>query len=187
MDIQTVDRLSDAIEFATIAHQNHDRKGGDLPYISHPFTVGTLLIGVGASIEVVIAGYLHDTIEDTSVTAEELRHVFGEQITGIVLGCSERDKSLSWEERKADTIDYLRRKAPVDVCMVMCADKLHNIRTTINDLRTQGEVVWERFNRGKDEQAWYYKQIVSILGDKVPEFPLYLLLKAEVERVFGVA
>ena len=186
MDIQTVDRLTEAIEFATIANQNQYRKSGELPYISHPFTVGTLLIGVGASIEVIIGGYLHDTIEDTSVTAEELEKIFGEQITEIVLGCSEPDKSLSWEDRKEYTIDYLRREASVDVCMVMCADKLHNIRTTVNELSSYGEVVWERFNRGRDQQAWYYQQIVAILGEKVPEFPLYLLLKAEVERVFEV-
>lgn len=186
MDIETVDRLSKAIEFATIAHQNQLRKSGELPYISHPFTVGTLLAEVGAPIEVIIGGYLHDTIEDTSVTEVELREVFGEHITNIVFGCSEPDKSLSWEARKEHTIDYLRREASIDVYMVICADKLHNLRTTANDLRTYGEVVWERFNRGRDQQAWYYRQIVSVLGNKLSEFPLYLLLETEVERVFGV-
>src|SRR5690625_5445829 len=117
MDIQTVDRLTEAIEFATIAHQNQYRKRGELPYISHPFTVGTLLIGVGASIEVIIGGYLHDTIEDTSVTAEELEKIFGEQSTEIVLGCSEPHKVLYAGDRKEYTIDYLRREASVDVCM----------------------------------------------------------------------
>ncbi len=179
--------LNLAIEVAAKAHQGQIRKGTDVPYISHPYAVAMILARAGCSEEVIAAGILHDTVEDTKLTMEDIRENFGERVEAIVEGCSEPDKSASWEERKRHTIEHLRT-APWEVRMVACADKLHNIRTTVAEYERLGEVVWSRFKRGREEQEWYYRGLVESLcnqredGD---EIPFCAEFKDEVERLFG--
>lgn len=84
------------------------RKGTDIPYISHPCAVGMILQKAGCSEEVVIAGILHDTLEDTETTERDLLDRFGPVVLEIVKGCSEPDKGASWEERKQHTLDELK-------------------------------------------------------------------------------
>jgi (p)ppGpp synthase/HD superfamily hydrolase len=182
--VQLIDR---AIEVAAWAHRNQVRKGTDIPYIAHPFAVGLMLSRAGCSDDVVAAGILHDTIEDTHLTAEDLRRDFGEKIASIVEGCSEPDKSLGWEERKRHTIEYMRT-APWDVRAVSCADKLHNLRSIERAIETLGEEVWTRFKRGRADQEWYYRAMLDVLcasrpGE--PDIPLCREFRDEVERVFG--
>ncbi|WP_248928635.1 HD domain-containing protein [Paenibacillus hamazuiensis] len=172
-----------AIEFAAKAHEKQRRKGTDIPYISHPFAVGMLLVEAGCSEEVVAAGLLHDTLEDTEVTEEELEAHFGPRVLEIVRGCSEPDKSAPWEERKRHTLEFLQT-APLAVRQVACADKLHNLRTIRRDLEQMGEKAWDKFKRGRDSQKWYYEGIVDSLGHGAG-FPLLEALRAEVARVFG--
>ena len=97
-----------AIEMAVQAHANQKRKGTDQPYIVHPLSVGMLLMKHGYPEHLVIAGLLHDTLEDTDLTEEEIRRVFGDPVAELVRGCSEPDKSLPWEERKKHTLSYLQ-------------------------------------------------------------------------------
>jgi len=176
-----------AIDFAALAHKGKDRKGTDIPYISHPYGVGVILLQAGCEEEVVVAGILHDTVEDTPVTIDDIRELFGERVASIVWGCSEPDKSLPWEERKRHTLEYLKT-APLDVRMVTCADKLHNIRSMSAEYEIIGDKLWERFNRGKEAQEWYYRGIVeSFCGlEKSPELSsIFEQLRTEVERLFG--
>ena len=121
-----------AIEVAVKAHQNQVRKGTDIPYITHPLAVGIILAKAGCSDEVIIAGILHDTVEDTSITLDDLRDTFGEKVSMIVKCASEPDKSLKWEERKSHTQDFLKG-APREVKFVALADKLNNIRAIASD------------------------------------------------------
>src|SRR5205814_6539887 len=118
-----------AIEVAARAHYGQVRKGTDIPYISHPYAVGMMLARTGCPEEIITAGILHDTVEDTNITLEYLREKFGEKVASIVEGCSEpHHGSAPWEARKAHTLEYLRN-APWEVKVVTCADKLHNIGT----------------------------------------------------------
>ncbi|MBE1444692.1 HD domain-containing protein [Paenibacillus sp. OAS669] len=172
-----------AIEFAARAHRGQVRKGTDIPYVSHPFAVGMILQEARCKPEVIAAGILHDTLEDTETTYEDLHRLFGAQVADIVLGCSEPDKSLSWEERKEHTIQYLKT-APRPIRMVACADKLHNVRSTIRAMEAEGESVWKRFKRGKEQQTWYYRQLIESLGYE-SGFPLLTLLEQEIEALFG--
>src|SRR5689334_1807319 len=110
-----------AIEFAARAHRNGLRKGSDTPYISHPYSVGLMLTRAGFDAEVVAAGILHDTIEDTHTTLEEIREYFGDRVATIVEGCTEPDRAATWEERKEHTIHYLQT-APYEIRSVSCAD-----------------------------------------------------------------
>lgn len=182
-DVYSMDLIDQALEFAAKAHYSQFRKGTDIPYISHPYGVGMLLLKAGCEEEVIIAGILHDTLEDTDTSEEEILEHFGQEVLIIVKGCSEPDKKASWEERKQHTIDYLKQ-APLSVRQVACADKLHNLRSIKRDLAVMGEEAWEKFNRGKEMQEWYYSELVKSL-EYNGLFPLLDVLKDEVKKVFG--
>jgi len=177
-----------AIEVAAKAHRNQTRKGTDIPYISHPYAVGIMLLREGSSEDIVSAGILHDTIEDTWVTLEYINRNFGEKVAEIVAGCSEPDKSLPWEDRKIHTLKFLKTSSP-EIRIVACADKLHNIRSTYEEYKKVGEAVWTRFNRGRDKQLWYYTGLVDVLCNN-PSNPqnikLFDELKREVNTLFGI-
>jgi (p)ppGpp synthase/HD superfamily hydrolase len=176
-----------AIEVAVKAHQNQARKGKDIPYIIHPLAVGIILAKAGCSNDVIIAGILHDTVEDTSITLDYLRNTFGEKISAIVEGVSEPDKSLPWEERKRHTHDFLKQASP-EVKFVALADKLNNMRSIASDYLETGEEVWKRFNRGKEAQKWYYQALVRVLRDDSADEAyqtLHSRLARKVSEVFG--
>jgi len=175
--------LSDkALQMAAVAHEGQYRKNTKIPYIAHPAAVGLILQKAGYKEELVAAGILHDTVEDTEITLEDIKREFGNEIAEIVAGCSEPDKTLSWEERKEHTIEYLKT-APEDIRVVACADKLHNVRSILLDIELNGDDVWTRFKRGREQQAWYYRNVIDSLGAE-STFPLLEELKLEVERLF---
>jgi (p)ppGpp synthase/HD superfamily hydrolase len=176
-----------AIEVAAKAHQNQVRKGTDIPYITHPLAVGIILAKAGCSDEVIVAGILHDTLEDTPTTPDYIQETFGPRVASIVKGASEPDRSLTWEDRKRHTIKYLKT-APLEIRLVACADKLHNMRTIASDYVEIGETLWERFNRGKDAQKWYYQGLVQALRDDSADEAYQILHREfaqEVSKVFG--
>ena len=150
-------KIHRAIEFATLKHANQKRKGTDIPYIVHPMEVMQILTENDCSEDVIIAGILHDTLEDTDTELEEIRDNFGEYVACLVASESE-DKSKSWEERKQATINHLSSASDEEaVCCL--ADKLSNLRSIYCDYLKVGDKVWERFKRGKDKIAWYYTSI----------------------------
>ncbi|WP_042460246.1 HD domain-containing protein [Neobacillus dielmonensis] len=177
-----MDVIDKALQFAAKAHAGQCRKGTDIPYISHPAAVAMILLKAGYSDAIVAAGILHDTVEDTEITLGDINCEFGPEIAAIVEGCSEPDKSLSWEQRKLHTIEFLKR-ASNDIKAVACADKLHNVRSILADYQQEGEEVWTRFKRGKDKQKWYYFNIVNSLQHE-GTFPLAEELEKEVNRLF---
>jgi (p)ppGpp synthase/HD superfamily hydrolase len=171
-----------ALQVASKSHEGQYRKNTDIPYITHPVAVGIMLLKSGYSEEIVAAGILHDTVEDTPLTLEEIKREFGEKIAEIVEGSSEPDKTLPWKDRKEHTIKFLKT-ASEHTRAVVCADKLHNIRSIIRDYQQVGEEVWSRFNAGKEQQKWYYTNVVDSLGAQ-SSFELLTELRAEVDRLF---
>jgi hypothetical protein len=137
------------------------RKGTDIPYITHPLEVMQILGKVDCETDVVIAGLLHDTLEDTDTTPEEIQKLFGKKVLQYVQSESE-DKSKSWMERKQNTIDTLEN-APFETKLICCADKLSNLRSIYIDWQEIRDNVWERFNAPKKLIQWYYKNIGDIL------------------------
>lgn len=156
-------RLHDAIVFATKAHKGQVRKGTDIDYICHPLEVLQILTSMQADIDLQIAGVLHDTVEDTDVTLDEIRERFGEEVANLV-GHHSEDKSRTWEERKTAAIEELK-EADFRLKMLVMADKVSNQRSILADYREQGEAVWERFNAPKEKQAWYYSGIQDALAE----------------------
>jgi (p)ppGpp synthase/HD superfamily hydrolase len=176
-----------AIETALKSHAGQHRKGTDIPYAVHPLAVGMILAGAGCSDEVIAAGILHDTLEDTPITADQIQKIFGDTVTSLVVACSEPDKSLPWEIRKKQLIVSMKNAA-LEVRVIACADKLHNLRTMVRDREEVGEDLWNRFKRGKSAQAWYYKEFVEALCQSSEQGKyewLFQTLKEEVESFFG--
>ncbi len=158
---ESSNRIQKAIVYATQKHAGQTRKGGNIPYIVHPMEVMQILSSMGCSDNVIIAGILHDTLEDTNATPEEIKELFGAEVLEIVEHESE-DKSKTWKERKQHTIDTLKN-APQEVRLVCFADKLSNMRAMWQDLNNVGEKLWDRFNAGKKDIAWYYKSVADVL------------------------
>lgn len=176
-----------AIEFAAKAHSGQFRKGTKIPYLVHPLGVARILIERDCPEEVVVAGVLHDTVEDTPVTIGDIRRSFGEKVASLVEAASEPDKSETWENRKRHTIEYLKT-APTEVLLVSLADKLDNIRAIRQDYEKLGDALWPRFNRPKEEQEWYYESLAEVFSQRwlgEPSDPLVTEFRSDVNRVFG--
>ena len=179
-------RVDKAIEFAAKEHQNQFRKSSKVPYVSHPFSVAMLLKGVGCEEDIVIAGLLHDIVEDTDYTLEDIKSAFGEKVADIVDGCSEPGRNAPWEDRKQHTIDFLK-SASFEIKLVACADKLHNIRTIRSGFSSTGQSFWDRFHRGYQAQKWYYTSLVPSFFeglDGQPENTLFHQFKEQVQLLF---
>ncbi|MCT2534932.1 HD domain-containing protein [Aquibacillus koreensis] len=159
-------KLLEAISFATKKHNGQVRKVDNIPYISHPYRVAMLLSQEGVKEDVVIAGLLHDVVEDTDGTLEEIETLFGSKVSTLVEYASEPDKSLSWEERKKHTIETIRT-APIEAKLVVCADKVDNLTSILENEKEMGAAVWDSFKRDKVSQQWYYTNVYTSLTDGV--------------------
>ncbi len=176
-------KLYDAIELAARAHHGQVRKGTEIPYLVHPLAVAAILIRARCQEHLVIAGILHDTLEDTPLTAGEIRARFGPRITDLVVGLSEPDKHAPWQERKAHTLAYLEHEAEDDVLLVALADKLDNLRAIRKGLADDGETFWERFNRPEHDQNWYYRGLAKVFSTRMSAGPGHSLSRDfEIER-----
>lgn len=150
-------KIQRAIKFATKTHNQYQqqlRKGKVIPYISHPLTVGIILSLVGASEDVIVAGILHDTIEDSveekKVTKEMLAERFGEEVAELVLSVTEQDKSLSWEQRKKEALDHIECFSRESL-LVKSADILSNVSELMDDHARSGDEVFSRFSVPKEK------------------------------------
>ena len=158
-----MDIVEQAKLFAIKAHFNQVRKSEkDKPMIIHPIDVGNILKQYNFDDNVISAGILHDVIEDTKYTKEDILNLFGEDILSLVLGDTEIDKSLSWEERKKYTIDTvknldLRHKA------ICCADKISNLEDMMILFEKNGKYDFSSFKRGFEEQKWYFTHLYESL------------------------
>ena len=147
--------LNKAIKYAVEKHSGQLRKGTHIPYIVHPMEVMAILNEMRAGMTVMIAGVLHDTVEDTSATIDDIIREFGEDVADLV-GNHTEDKSKTWFQRKSQGLEELAEGSFELKCLVL-ADKLSNIRNMARDARLEGEEYWDRFNAPKEKQAWYYR------------------------------
>ena len=176
--------LEKALQYATKAHEGQYRKTKNVPMISHPIRVAAILKEAGFTDDVVAAGYLHDTVEDTPVTIQDIKNEFGEEVARIVAGNTE-DKSKSWEERKQHTIDWVK-VAPIEIKALIIADKWDNLQSMVEDYATMGDTLWDSFKRGKEKQQWYFSQVAenAIAGLKQEEIPSFFHSYRELVAAF---
>ncbi len=154
------------VQFALHAHQGQQRKVDGQPYYFHPLAVGRLLIEAGGAAEVVVAGLLHDVVEDSAYTAEDIEDEFGGQIARWVNAVTEPNKEKPWRERKQAALEALAN-AEFEVMLIALADKRDNLRSLRAAFDLQGPVVWSKFNRPKPDQRWYYESLISLFARRV--------------------
>ena len=161
---QLTERFEQALVYATQLHSKQKRKGTNIPYVAHLLTVAALVLEQGGNEDEAIAALLHDAVEDQGglPTQEEIRKRFGEQVTEIVIGCTDADTfpKPPWKERKERYIAHILT-APIEVRRVSMADKLHNARSVLIDFRQHGHKVWQRFRGGREGTLWYYREMVK--------------------------
>ncbi|MCC6644296.1 MAG: HD domain-containing protein [Polyangiaceae bacterium] len=157
-----------AAQFAVDKHRAQLRKGSGAPYVTHLFSVCALIGERGGDEEQMIAGLLHDSIEDQGVTRAELEALFGPRVARIVEACTDAHEvpKPPWKPRKVAHLAALRRE-PADVKLVSACDKLHNARSIARDLADPavGAAIWGRFSAPREETLWYYRALVDALGD----------------------
>lgn len=178
-----MERLLQAINYMVEVHGGQQRKGSKLPKATHLFGVAAILQRYGYDDEVVIAGLLHDVVEDTERDIAEIAHLFGAQVAEYVLAETEIAKENPWRVRKTTQIASLKN-AKSAVKAIAAADKMHNLISLYQDYQAQGEQVWQHFNAGRDDIIWYYQTIIPAichgvsggifadlkqLGDKITE------------------
>jgi guanosine-3',5'-bis(diphosphate) 3'-pyrophosphohydrolase len=152
------------LRLAASGHRDQVRKGSGVPYIEHPMAVALILDRSGFDEEVVIAGLLHDLVEDTDAALDEVRKSFGDRVAEIVAGCSEekldaQGQKRPWPDRKRDHLEVVARSND-DVRAVVLADKLHNLISIQLDL-SEGREVWSTFHAGRTEVLAYYEAMLS--------------------------
>ncbi|WP_019504792.1 HD domain-containing protein [Pleurocapsa sp. PCC 7319] len=158
------DRFTNAIKLAAELHSSQLRKGTNIPYISHLLGVTSLVLEHGGHEDEAIAAMLHDAVEDQGgwETLARIESQFGANVAAIVQGCTDSYETPkpAWRSRKENYIKRLA-KTSASVRLVSNADKLHNARAILNDLRVCGEPLWQRFSGGREGTLWYYKSLAN--------------------------
>lgn len=177
-------RLMHAMNTAAVSHRDHVRKGSGIPYIAHLMAVLYLVARHTEDEDVLIAALLHDTLEDVPehYPEERMRAEFGDRVTELVLHLSKDDTLPTWQERADAYLAHLEHEAPAEAVLIACADKLHNLLSILDDHVTYGEALWERFNSGKSEQQWWYRQVHRVVGKRLPGLSLHEELGRQVRR-----
>ena len=167
LDTTLLDR---AIVFAVRSHAGTERRGKGFPYIVHPMEAVEIVATMTRDQELLAAAVLHDTVEDTDTTVEQIRTEFGDRIASLVAsesdivvdGCSEED---SWHARKQAAIDRLAR-ASHDAKIVALGDKLSNMRAIARDYAQQGDALWNLFHvKDRKEHEWHYRGLADSLRE----------------------
>ena len=190
MEEKKLTLLDHAIIFATKAHSGTTRKGTNVPYIVHPIEAAAIVSAMTDDEEVIAAAVLHDVLEDTEATREDLLARFGRRITNLVENESEDKRktlpaALTWKTRKHETITFLQTRADREAKMLALADKLANLRAIYRDQCIIGDKVWERFNeKDKNMHAWMYRSIAEALKE-LSDHPMWQEYSRLVNQVFG--
>ena len=164
------DLLDHAIIFAVKAHHNTERRGKGFPYIVHLMEAVEIVATITPDQELLAAAVLHDTIEDTDVTLEDIRRDFGNRVASLVETESDQPaedlhEAESWHERKQASIDKLR-KASRDAKIVALGDKLSNMRAIYRDYVTKGDSLWQIFHvTDKSAHEWRYRKLAEAFSD----------------------
>lgn len=181
--------LDKAITYAVQAHHNTERRGKGFPYIVHPMEAVTIVATITPDQELLAAAALHDTVEDTDVSVDELRQVFGDRIAELVYAESDRftegvSEEDSWHDRKQAAINRLAT-ATRDAKIVAMGDKLSNMRAIYRDYMVQGDKLWQIFHaKDKASHEWHYRGLADSLSELKDTFAYQEFLEL-INKVFA--
>ncbi len=157
-------RFLRAFQFAAEKHAGQTRKASSIPYLAHLMGVASLALEAGGDEDLAIAALLHDVVEDCggAPMLKEVQRRFGKRVAKVVDGCTDSDSypKPPWRERKEKYLRHLK-KADAGTRLVSAADKLNNVRSILSDYREIGELVWARFNGGREGTLWYYRALLD--------------------------
>jgi (p)ppGpp synthase/HD superfamily hydrolase len=172
------DRFDRALLYATHVHGGQVRKGTTTPYVAHLLAVSATVLEYGGDEDLAIAALLHDSAEDQGGKArlEDVRNRFGDRVARTVAACSDSladtakgEPKADWQKRKEAYIAHLD-SADDDVLRVSLADKVHNARAILRDLRKPdvGEAIWSRFSQPREKTLWYYRRLADKFRYRLP-------------------
>lgn len=181
--------LDKAIIFATKAHAGTERRGKGFPYIVHTMEAMEIVATITPDQEMLAAAALHDTVEDTDTTIEQIQAEFGERVARLVH--SESDVVIegaecdTWHARKQAAIDRLAA-APHDAKIVALGDKLSNMRAIYRDYMTVGDNLWKIFHapNGKPDHEWHYRGLAASLSELKDTFAYQEFVEL-IDKVFN--
>jgi (p)ppGpp synthase/HD superfamily hydrolase len=171
--------LSDAYQFAAEAHAGQRQESDGSAYIEHPVTVARLLQRGGFSDEVVAAGLLHDTVEDSGVELGQLDREFGRSVADLVAAMTEPDRPSDFRARKAAHRGQIA-KAGCAAAAIFAADKIANVQNLRHAVAQKGEdEVRRRLSKPLDEKLEHYRKTLELLEELALPLSLIPLLRAE--------
>jgi (p)ppGpp synthase/HD superfamily hydrolase len=193
-------RFTQAVDYARQIHTGW-RKSTKVPYMAHLLGVASLVMGEAGHVpfavteDMVIAALLHDAVEDEGglPRLQDIEERFGKEVADIVKGCTDSfegdsGKKQEWEQRKASYIKRLREEPESEgTLLVSAADKLYNARAILEDYGEVGAEVWKRFKRGRDQQLWYFGELLMIYGSRCPDWRIVKELKSVVSELRRVS
>ena len=185
-----MDIFDEAIVFACEKHSGQTRKITGAPYILHPIEVASIVGSMTADRETLAAAVLHDTVEDTDTTIEEIEEKFGSNVSALVKTETEdkrhdRPAAETWRIRKEESLAELENVNDIRVKMIWLGDKLSNLRSLSREYRKSGVELWESFNqKDPNEQKWYYTSVARILKE-LEDFDAYREYVKCIEIIFG--
>ena len=181
--------LDRAIMFAVHAHAGTERRGKGFPYIVHPLEAVEIVATMTREQELLASAALHDTVEDTDVTIEQIRSEFGDRVAELVALESDEphqrpDSRENWRARKQAAIDRIAN-ASLDSKMVALGDKLSNMRAIARDYAEQGDALWNLFHsKNPKDHEWHYRGLAASLSELRDTFA-YKEFEGLIKQVFG--
>ena len=181
LDTSLLDR---AILFAVQCHSGTERRGKGFPYIVHPMEAMAIVATMTSDQELLAAAALHDVVEDTEVTLDEIRTLFGDRVASLVDTESDRlGEGLDWRARKEESLKRLKA-ASREEKIVALGDKLSNMRAIARDYTSRGEVFWDMFRiKDKSVHSWRYHALVDAFSDMYDTYA-YQEFEFLVNRIF---
>ena len=184
------EKLNEAIAFAAESHAGQMRKIANTPYILHPMEVAAIIGTMTNDEDVLIAGLLHDTVEDCGVDPRVIKERFGARAAALVQSetedkLSDRPAAETWQQRKEESLLMLEHTKDRDVKILWLGDKLSNIRSFYREYRKDGDRIWSCLNQKDPKmQGWYY-QTIAVLLSELSGTAAYDEYKELVEKLFG--
>ena len=183
--------FDDALMFALERHHGMVRKkNAGIPYLLHPMEAAVIVGTMTNDQEILAAALLHDVVEDTNTTIEEVRERFGDRVAKLVASETENKRydlpqGETWKIRKQESLEELRNAESRATRILWMADKLSNMRSIYRLWLDQGDALWNGFNENRvSEQAWYYRSVAALLAD-LRETEAWKEYNGLVETIFG--
>ena len=185
-----MNKIEEAIKFATDAHAGQKRKLIGTPYILHPLEVAAIVAALTDDENIICAAILHDVVEDTGHGIDEIEKLFGKKVAELVGAETENKRpqlppEATWKIRKEETLAHLRQTKDKAVKILWLGDKLSNMRAVYNAYLQQGDDVWQAFHeKDKNKQKWYYESIADALRDEFEDTAAFKEYRKLIALVF---